>query len=186
MMNKLLSAVAAVAFAAGSAQAVTIVDVDEPFIGSQTGEAGVFFTEEFGNTDQFRFDVTAGSDTSYAFSFSSDGLETVLDRIRVGVGSSTDSFDMFTGDDFGFDFEEGETVGFFDFGTIEGFFGTFEEDFSVFVQLLDGPEVQQAFDLNIFASSTFPVDGEVPIPGAGILLATSLGGLAMARRRRKA
>jgi hypothetical protein len=180
-MRKLLSAVAAAAFAAGSANAAFVVDVDEPFIGSQTGEAGVFYDQDFNNETEFRYDVTSAPNTEFDVTFSSDGDRNVLERIRVAIGTASDSFSDF------------ENMTFMpeitDIGTFSVMFDEFtglQEDFSVFVQILNGPEVNQSFSLNIFAKSSVPVGSEIPVPGAGILLATAVGGFAMARRRRNA
>lgn len=182
MKNLLISTAAAAALSLGIGNAA--VQTGTVFTGSSLG-----FAQILNSTDDFEFeiDVIATEPLDILVEVSATGFLADLDNITTGIGDVFETVDSVDGSDFeglnivprGTNSARGAA-----FYLFENF--TSSEAFSIFV-LGDGTfSADTPFTVSIFATASDDIVGEVPVPAAGLLLATAMGGFAVARRKKKA
>jgi hypothetical protein len=120
---------------------------------------------------------------NFSVSASGTGDEAELMRILVTVEGDTFEFEApLNSNSPGGGGTDAGAINFEEFATSSAF--------SIAFQLIDGEgdeveDVTASFSLDIKAEGDNPQIGEVPIPPAGLLLFSAVGGMAIARRRKK-
>ncbi|MCQ8184530.1 PEP-CTERM sorting domain-containing protein [Parvularcula maris] len=180
MFKQIVAAAAALGVMSGAANAAFIdgMDVGETgpfdlFVGNTFNDTGFLFGSEGEQTIQYDFvpNAIGGGALNFDVSFSATAASGLLEVLLVSANGTSSALDIEEGGSV-----DSGTINFDDFNTADAF--------SVIVTA-GAFTGTIPFTLTVVAGES-TADQVVPVPGAGILLATAIGGFAAARRRRNA